>query len=95
MKLQDKREPVIIGRINLTKQIRDLTIVANPAFFSVKLYMFSYTSVLTYVLGAQKNRLNGTILLSTNNLCFGLETRKLFFLVRSLKAVVNKAYKLS
>ena len=34
--------------------------------FSVKMYIFSYPSVKTYVLGA-------------HNICFGLETRKLNF----------------
>ena len=33
--------------------------------------MFSYQAVLTYVLGAQKNRLIETVLLSTYNICFG------------------------
>ena len=33
-------------------------------------------SVLTYVLGAQKNRLIETVLLSTHNICFGWEIRK-------------------
>ena len=46
---------------------------------SVKLYIFSYPSVLTHVLGAQKNRLIETVLLSTHNICFGLETRKLIW----------------
>ena len=32
---------------------------------------------LTYVLGAQKNRLIETVLLSTHNMCFGLEIKKL------------------
>ena len=41
--------------------------------------MFSYTSVLTYVLGAQKNRLIETVLLSTHSLCFGLEIRKICY----------------
>ena len=40
-------------------------------FLSVKLLIFSYSSVLTYVLGAQKNCLNETVLLSTHNICFG------------------------
>ena len=31
----------------------------------------SYPSVLIYVLGAQKNRLIETVLLSTRNICFG------------------------
>ena len=33
--------------------------------------IFAYLSVLTFVMGAQKNRLNRTVLLSTNNICFG------------------------
>ena len=37
----------------------------------VKLLIFSYPSVVTYVLGAQKNRLIERILLSTHNICFG------------------------
>ena len=32
-----------------------------------------------YVLGAQKNRLIETVLLSTNNICFGQEIRKIIF----------------
>ena len=38
--------------------------------FSVKLYFISYPSVYTCVLGAQKNRLIETVLLSTHNICF-------------------------
>ena len=38
---------------------------------SIKLWIFSYPSVLTYVLGAQKNRLIETVLLSTHNIYFG------------------------
>ena len=38
---------------------------------SVKLSIFSYPSVVTYVLGAQKSRLIETVLLSTHNICFG------------------------
>ena len=34
---------------------------------------------LSYVLGAQKNRLIESVLLSTHNICFGLEIRKLVF----------------
>ena len=48
-------------------------------YFSVKLYIFSYLSVLTFVLGAQKNRLNETVLLSTHNIWIGWEIRKLIF----------------
>ena len=43
------------------------------------MYIFSYPSVWTYVLGAQKNRLIETVLLSTHNICFGREIRKLNF----------------
>ena len=35
----------------------------------------SFQSILTYVLGAQKNRLIETVLLSHYNICFGLEIR--------------------
>ena len=37
----------------------------------VKLRLFSYPSVKTCILGAQKNRLDETVLLSTHNICFG------------------------
>ena len=46
---------------------------------SVKLCIFSYPSILTCVLGAQKNCLSEMVLLSTHNKCFGWEIRKLFF----------------
>ena len=39
--------------------------------------MFSYPPVLIYVLGAQKNRLIETVLLSTHNICFGWEIGKI------------------
>ena len=37
---------------------------------SIKLSIFPYPSVLSYVLGSQKNRLIETVLLSTHNICF-------------------------
>ena len=37
----------------------------------VKLRIFSYVSVYTFVLDAQKNCLIETVLLSTQNICFG------------------------
>ena len=40
---------------------------------NVKLWLFSYSSVYTYVLGAQKNHVIETFLLSTHNIRFGLE----------------------
>ena len=39
--------------------------------FSSKIVIFSYPSILTYVLGAQKNRLIETVLLSIHIMCFG------------------------
>ena len=36
-----------------------------------KIVIFSYPSILAYVLGAQRNRLNEEVLLSTHNICFG------------------------
>ena len=44
-------------------------------YLSVKLQIH-VCSVLTFVLGAQKNRLNETVLLSTHNIHFGWEVRK-------------------
>ena len=52
---------------------------SETEFLSVKLSIFSYPSVLTYVLGAEKNRLIETVLLSTLNIFFGQEIRKLMF----------------
>ena len=45
----------------------------------MKLQSFSYPSVLTFVLGAHKNRLIEMVLLSTINICFGWEIRKIIF----------------
>ena len=45
-------------------------------FFTVQLLIFSYPSILTCFLGAQKKRLIETVLLSTHNICFVLEIRK-------------------
>ena len=33
-------------------------------------YLFSFVLILTYVVGAQKNRLIETVLLGTHNICF-------------------------
>ena len=41
---------------------------------SVKLYFFSYPSILTCVLGAQKNRLIETVLLSPHNICLDMHS---------------------
>ena len=45
----------------------------------LKLCLFPNPSILTSVLGAQKNRLIETVLMSTHNICFGCEKRKLIF----------------
>ena len=42
----------------------------NTFLSSVKLLIFSYPSISTRVLGAQKNRLDETVLLSTQSICF-------------------------
>ena len=46
---------------------------------ALELWIFSYPSILTFVLGAQKNRLIETVLLSTHNICSGWEIRKISF----------------
>ena len=48
-----------------------LFLVDKEIFVCVKLLIFSFPTVLTYILGAQKNRLIETVLLSTHNICFG------------------------
>ena len=48
-------------------------------FICVKFSLFSYPLILTYGFGAQKNRLIETVLLSTYNICFGLEIKKIIF----------------
>ena len=45
--------------------------MSHVRFLSAKFVIFSYPSVLTYVWGAQKNRLIEMVLLSTHNICFG------------------------
>ena len=53
-------------------------------FSAEKMLIFSYQSVWSYFLGAQKNRLIETVLLSTHNVCFGWEIRKIKFSLRTL-----------
>ena len=63
------------------KQVKNKNVAASIStkFLSVKLEIFSCPSVLTYVLGAHKNCLIETVLLSTHNVCFGFEIRNLVF----------------
>ena len=46
---------------------------------SIKMLIISYLIVLTFVYGAQKNRLIETLLLSTRNICFSWKIRNLIF----------------
>ena len=48
--------------------------------FKRKLLMFSYPSVLTEELGSQKIRHIESVLMSTHNIRFGREIRKIFLL---------------
>ena len=50
---------------------RVFTAGTQSKFKSINLQIFSYQSVLSYVLGAQKNGLIETVLLSTHNIWFG------------------------
>ena len=64
--------PLKIIKVNVTKILQS------------KFVIFSYPSILTYVLGAQKNRLIETVLLSTQTICFGSEKKKIDFLLCTL-----------
>ena len=46
-------------------------LVLKAKFFSLNLLLFSYPSIFTCVLDAQKNLLIETVLLSIHNICFG------------------------
>ena len=46
----------------------------------VEVLIFSFPSLLTCVLGVQKNRLIETALLSCQNICLGWEIRKIFLI---------------
>ena len=65
-------------------------------FICVIFLLFSYTLILTYVLGAQKNRLIETVLLSTRNICFGLKSNLPVELVKEkgLLPGLNEKYKI-
>ena len=59
------------------RKLRSLTgPVYKQKIFSLELWFFSYPSVKACLLGAQKNRLIETVLLSTHNICFGWEIKK-------------------
>ena len=48
-------------------------------FYERKIVIIPYQSIETCVLGAQKNRLIETVLLSIHNICFGPEQKKIVF----------------
>ena len=50
------------------------------------------TLVLTYVLGAQKNCLIEIVLLSTHNICFGWEIRKIIFSMQVVTTVNSEIF---
>ena len=55
---------------------------------------FSYFSTKTYVVGTQKNRLNKTVLLSTQNICLDYWVKKTIAFLRSI-FLLNWAYAVS
>ena len=55
-------------RISIT--LREQLTYQDEKLLSIKLLLFSYPPVITFVLGAQKNRLSETVLFSTHNICF-------------------------
>ena len=63
-------------------------------FFSINI---SLPIILTYILGAQKNRLIETVLLSIHNICFDWEIRELIFwfahLTKGLHFIASSKFK--
>ena len=53
-------------------------------FIGLDKQLFSYPSILSYVLGAQKNRLIETVLLSTHIIMFWMRNKKINFFVCTL-----------
>ena len=60
---------IVVGAAD-SKKLHTTSWVQLSKILSVKLRIFSYSSVLTYVLCAQKNRLIEMVLFSTHNICF-------------------------
>ena len=61
--------PKLKKKLFISKQTNKTHRAKNKQFLSVKLRIIPYPLVLTFVLGAQKNRLIETILLITHNIC--------------------------
>ena len=57
--------------MNLTEAYQAENFLTTPCML-----LFSHSSILIYNVGAQKNRLFETVLLSTNNKCLGWEIRE-------------------
>ena len=67
-------------------EVLSISIALCKALFSTKKYLyFSYFSTKTYVVGTHQEHLGKSLLMSTNNICFHLEIRKLLTLKTSRK----------
>ena len=55
----------------------------------LKLHLFPYSPILTCVLGAQKNRLILTVLLSTHNICFDQRINKTEYTTNNSRDYLN------
>ena len=63
---------IIVSSVDLSQDSQDLVSKLIIVCFSTSIIVIIfYPSVKTCVLGAQKNRLIETVLLSTHNICFG------------------------
>ena len=60
-------------------------------YLSVKWQIFSYPYVLTFVLGAQKNHLNETVILSTHNIFFKFRNKNSFFGILLISEDLNNS----
>ena len=78
-KAMDDNEKLLLDLKKANNQLRVRSLVQIRKDLGIKLLIFSYPSDLTYVVGAQKNRLIETVLLSTHNISFGKEIRKFKF----------------
>ena len=58
-----------------------LEISCHSSILHLKLRIFSYRTVIIYILVAQKNCLIETVLLSTHNIYFGGEIRNIFLFI--------------
>ena len=66
--IKEKHKDALLNKLKVIVHSQHMK--RSTKFVSVKIKFSSYPSVLTYVLGVQKNRLIETVLLSTHNICF-------------------------